>query len=33
MIGCGLLALMGSLWTERHGGHVLVRNEREAPAT
>jgi len=23
MIGCGLLALTGSLWTERYGGHVL----------
>ena len=23
MIGCGLLALAGSLWTERLGGHVL----------
>ncbi len=23
MIGCGLLALVGSLWTERYGGHVL----------
>jgi len=26
MIGCGLLALVGSLWTERVGGHVLDRN-------
>ena len=24
MIGCGLLALAGSLWTERSGGHVLA---------
>ena len=24
MIGCGLLALAGSFWTRRHGGHVLV---------
>ena len=24
MIGCGLLALVGSLWVERYGGHVLV---------
>ena len=23
MIGCGLLALAGSFWTERFGGHVL----------
>jgi hypothetical protein len=26
MIGCGVLALAGSFWTERFGGHVLVRN-------
>ena len=25
MIGCGLLAFVGSLWTERYGGHVLAR--------
>ena len=25
MIGCGLLALAGSLWAERGGGHVLVK--------
>jgi MFS family permease len=25
MIGCGLLALVGSVWTERLGGHVLAR--------
>ena len=25
MIGCGLLALAGSFFVERHGGHVLVR--------
>ena len=25
MIGCGLLALVGSLWAERIGGHVLGR--------
>jgi len=25
MIGCGLMALVGSLWTERLGGHVLAR--------
>ena len=25
MIGCGLLALLGSLWTARIGGHVLAR--------
>lgn len=24
MIGCGLFALVGSLWTERYGGHVLA---------
>jgi hypothetical protein len=24
MIGCGLLALAGSLWTGRSGGHVLA---------
>ena len=23
MIGCGILALAGSFWTERFGGHVL----------
>ena len=26
MIGCGLLALVGSLWSGRIGGHVLVRD-------
>jgi MFS family permease len=26
MIACGLLALAGSIWTERLGGHVLVRD-------
>ena len=26
MIGCGLLALVGSFWTERFGGHVLARS-------
>src|SRR5262249_35164597 len=26
MIACGLLALVGSLWVERNGGHVLVRD-------
>jgi MFS transporter, MHS family, proline/betaine transporter len=26
MMGCGLLALVGSFWTERYGGHVLVRD-------
>ena len=26
MIACGLLALVGSFWTERNGGHVLVRD-------
>ena len=25
MIACGLLALIGSIGTERNGGHVLVR--------
>jgi MFS family permease len=25
MVGCGLLALAGSFWTERYGGHVLRR--------
>jgi MFS family permease len=25
MIGCGVLALVGSLWIERGGGHVLAR--------
>ena len=29
MIGCGLLALVGSLWTERLGGHVLGRRGSE----
>ena len=24
MTGCGLLALVASFWTERHGGHVLA---------
>jgi MFS transporter, MHS family, proline/betaine transporter len=33
MIGCGLLALVGSLWTERHGGHVLVINDARSAAT
>ena len=28
MIGCGLLALVGSLWTEQNGGHVLIREGR-----
>ncbi len=27
MIGCGLMALMGSLWIGRVGGHVLVRTD------
>jgi MFS transporter, MHS family, proline/betaine transporter len=27
MIGCGLLALAGSFFVERHGGHVLVRTD------
>jgi MFS family permease len=26
MIGCGLLALVGSLWVERKGGHVLGKD-------
>jgi MFS transporter, MHS family, proline/betaine transporter len=33
MIGCGLLALVGSLWIERHGGHVLVSNSARSAAT
>jgi hypothetical protein len=24
MIGCGLLALVGSFWVDRYGGHVLA---------
>jgi len=28
MMGCGVLALVGSLWTERLGGHVLRRDEK-----
>ena len=31
MIGCGLLALVGSLWTERYGGHVLVPVQGSEP--
>ena len=27
MIGCGLLALAGSLWVGRHGGHVLTKGQ------
>jgi len=27
MVACGLLALIGSLWVERNGGHVLVAGE------
>jgi hypothetical protein len=27
MMGCGLLALVGSLWTERLGGQVLGEGE------
>ena len=30
MTGCGLLALVASFWTERHGGHVLTA--RTVPA-
>ena len=26
MIGCSLLALTGSIWVERYGGHVLVED-------
>src|SRR6185503_2197781 len=26
MTGCGLLALVGSLWVDRYGGHVLRRS-------
>jgi MHS family proline/betaine transporter-like MFS transporter len=33
MIGCGLLALVGSLWVGRHGGHVLVSNSARSAAT
>ncbi len=33
MIGCGLLALVGSFWTERNGGHVLVRDRAPNAAT
>jgi len=28
MIGCGILALAGSFWTARFGGHVLDRDKR-----
>jgi MFS transporter, MHS family, proline/betaine transporter len=28
MIGCGLLALVGSVWTEHYGGHVLVKERK-----
>jgi MFS transporter, MHS family, proline/betaine transporter len=32
MMGCGLLAVVGSFWTERYGGHVLVKDrQRSAP--
>jgi MFS transporter, MHS family, proline/betaine transporter len=33
MMGCGVLALVGSFWTERHGGHVLVRDGPRSAAT
>ena len=33
MIGCGLLALAGSLWTERYGGHVLGTGRARSAAT
>ena len=33
MMGCGLLALVGSFWTERYGGHVLVRGRQRSAAT
>jgi MFS transporter, MHS family, proline/betaine transporter len=33
MMGCGLLALVGSFWTERYGGHVLVRDRQRSAAT
>src|SRR5262249_7391997 len=32
MIGCGTLALAGSFWTERFGGHVLDRQTDQARA-
>jgi len=31
MIGCSLLALTGSIWVERYGGHVLAENMGGAP--
>jgi MHS family proline/betaine transporter-like MFS transporter len=33
MMGCGFLALVGSFWTERYGGHVLVRDRPRRAAT
>ena len=30
MIGCSLLALTGSIWVERYGGHVLVADVSDA---
>ena len=30
MTGCGLLALLGSFWTRRHSGHVLVAGRNSA---
>ena len=33
MMGCGLLALVGSFWTERFGGNVLGRERPRAAAT
>jgi MFS family permease len=31
MIGCGVLALAGSAWITRYGGHVLARNGNPRP--
>jgi MFS family permease len=33
MMVCGLLALVGSFWTESNGGHVLVKDWRRSAAT
>ena len=33
MIGCGLLALVGSVWVDRYGGHVLVEDVFDVEAS
>jgi len=33
MIGCSVLALTGSIWVERYGGHVLVEDVFDAQAS